>query len=115
MKEKFFKATTLLQPQIEKIPDQHRPHCLVTDTFFAWATDVAAKLDHYRNIFGREAWHIGPVSLFNKAAVDEENDCFNWLNSKKPSSVIYICFGSMTNFSDSQLLEIAVGLEASGC
>ncbi|PRQ22955.1 putative flavonol 3-O-glucosyltransferase [Rosa chinensis] len=209
MKEKFFKATTLLQPQIDKILDQHRPDCLVADTFFAWATDVAAKFsiprlifhgtsffpmcaslnlllyqphkkvssdsesfvipnlpdkikmtrnqlpvffnqnveteftklvkasiesekksygvivnsfyelesnyaDHYRNVFGRKAWHIGPVSLFNKAAVDEENGCFHWLNFKKPSSVIYICFGSMTNFSDSQLLEIAVGLEASG-
>jgi hypothetical protein len=27
---------------------------------------------------------------------------------------IYICFGSMANFSNSQLMEIAMGLEASG-
>lgn len=220
MKEKFFKATFLLEPQIEQILDQHRPHCLVADSFFPWATDVAAKFgiprlifhgtgffpscasqtvilhqphkqvesdselftipnfpveikmtrtqirslseknsesimtklfkesreieersygiivntfhelepdfaDHYRNVFGRKAWHIGPVSLCNKAAQDkteirgmeaslDEHECLNWLNSKKPNSVVYICFGSLTNFADVELLEIALGLEASG-
>ncbi|PRQ22598.1 putative hexosyltransferase [Rosa chinensis] len=37
-----------------------------------------------------------------------------WLDSKKPNSVVYACFGSMINFADCQLLEIAAGLEASG-
>ncbi|VVA18228.1 PREDICTED: scopoletin glucosyltransferase [Prunus dulcis] len=220
MKEKFFKATFLLEPQIEQILDQHRPHCLVADSLFPWATYVAAKFgiprlifhgpgffplcailgvklyephwkvssdsevftipnlpveikmkrnqvpmvfeqnanlilskllkesreceersygiivntfyelepafaDHYRKVLGRKAWHIGPVSLCNKAAGYEteirgmeasldEHECLNWLNTKKHNSVIYICFGSMTNFSDPQLLEIALGLEASG-
>ncbi|KAM1139477.1 hypothetical protein FF1_039621 [Malus domestica] len=211
MKEKFIKATFLLQPQIEQILDEHRPHCLVADVFFPWATDVAAKFgvpriifhgigffamcaslsvalyephaklssdsevftipnfpveikltrsqvptfpkhsseftklfkeareieeksygfivnsfyelepafaDHYRTVFGRKAWHIGPLSSVNKAADDEasldQHECLNWLNSKKPNSVVYICFGSTTNFIDSQLLEIAAGLEASG-
>ncbi|CAL9022399.1 unnamed protein product [Prunus brigantina] len=219
MKEKFFQATFLLEPQIEQILDQHRPHCLVADSFFPWATDVAAKFgiprlifygpgffpmcaslsvilyephlkvssdsevftipnlpveikitrnqvpifdqnanpflsklltesreceersygiifntfyelepafaDHYRKVFGRKAWHIGPVSLCNKAAGDktemrgmeaslDEPECLNWLNTKKHNSVVYICFGSLTNFSDPQLLEIALGLEAYG-
>ncbi|CAB4320869.1 unnamed protein product [Prunus armeniaca] len=187
MKEKFFRATTLLQTQLEQILDQQRPHCLLADTFFPWATDVAAKFgiprlifhgtveikltgsqipaflktnveteftklykaskaceersygvivnsfyelepvyaDHYRKVFGRKAWHIGPVSLCNKAVEDkaemrgmeaslDEHECLNWLNSKKPNSVVYICFGSMTNFTDPQLFEIALGLEASG-
>ncbi|CAN6703113.1 unnamed protein product [Malus baccata var. baccata] len=211
MNEKFIKATFLLQPQIEQILDEHRPHCLVADNFFPWATDVAAKFgipriifqglgffalcafhsvalyephaklssdsevftipnfpveikltrsqipnfpkqsaeftklfkeameseeksygfivnsfyelepafaDHYRTVLGRKAWHIGPVSSVNKAADDEafldRHECLNWLSSKKPNSVVYICFGSMTKFIDSQLLEIAAGLEASG-
>ncbi|CAB4320864.1 unnamed protein product [Prunus armeniaca] len=220
MKEKFFKATFLLEPQIEQILDQHRPHCLVADSFFPWATDVAAKFgiprlifhgpgffplcaativilkepqkkvssdsevftipnlpveikmtrnqvptmleknadtilsklfkesreceersygiivntfyelepafaDHYRKVFGRKAWHIGPVSLCNKAVGNkteirgmeaslDEHECLNWLNTKKINSVVYICFGSLTNFSDPQLLEIALGLEAYG-
>ncbi|KAM1420928.1 hypothetical protein ACFX2I_003241 [Malus domestica] len=212
MKEKFFKATFLLQPQIEQVLDEHRPHCLVADAFFSWATNLAAKFgilriifhgvgffalcatlsvllyephlklssdsevftipnfpveiklirsqipafikqnaeteftklfkaareceeksfgfiinsfyelepafaDHYRTAFGRKAWHIGPIFSWNKAANDEaslgQHKSLNWLNSKKPNSVVYICFGSMTNFIDSQLLEIAAGLEAS--
>ncbi|KAH0977511.1 hypothetical protein GBA52_027230 [Prunus armeniaca] len=220
MKQKFFRATTLLQPQLEQILDLQRPHCLVADTFFPWATDVAAQFgiprlifhgtgffplcaslsvilyephlkvssdsevftipnfpveikltgsqipaflktnveteftklyksskaceersygvivnsfcelepvyaDHYRKVFGRKAWHIGPVSLCNKAALDkaemrgmeaslDEHECLNWLNTKTRNSVVYICFGSLTNFSDPQLLEIALGPKASG-
>ncbi|KAL6123658.1 hypothetical protein ACLB2K_076177 [Fragaria x ananassa] len=183
---KFIKATFLLEPQFEKILDEHRPHCLDADAFFTWATDVAAKFriprlyfhgtgffplcatlsvmmyqphcnlssdsesfaipnlpdeikmtrsqlpvfpdesefmkmlkasieieersygvivnsfyelepayaNHYRKVFGRKAWHIGPVSLCNKAIEDKAE--------------------SMVRFADSQLLEIATGLEASG-
>eukprot|EP00258_Populus_trichocarpa_P007981 XP_002313131.3 scopoletin glucosyltransferase [Populus trichocarpa] len=80
--------------------------------------------DHYRKAFGRKAWHVGPVSLCNRNIDDKaergreasinENECLKWLDSKKPNSVVYICFGSMASFSASQLKEIATGLEASG-
>ncbi|PRQ23006.1 putative flavonol 3-O-glucosyltransferase [Rosa chinensis] len=219
MREKFLKAITLFEQQVEKILDQHHPHCLVADFLFHWATNVAAKFgiprfvfhgagffalcslksvmlyqphmkvssdsesfvipslpdeiimtrnqlapfltrngkteliklikasreaeersygiivnsyyelepdyaDHYRKVLGKKSWHIGPVSLCNKVekdksergregSVDEVHECLNWLNSKKPNSVVYICFGSMTKFSDCQLIEIAFGLEAS--
>ena len=83
-----------------------------------------AYADHYRKAFGRKAWHVGPVSLCNRNIDDKaergreasinENECLNWLESKKPNSVVYICFGSMVSFSASQLKEIAKGLEASG-
>ncbi|KAM5549377.1 UDP-glucose flavonoid 3-O-glucosyltransferase 7 [Rosa sericea] len=219
--EKFIKAIFLLAPQLEKVLDEHRPHCLVADAFFTWATDVAAKFgiprlcfhgigffplcvslsvmmyqlhtksssdsesfvipnlpdeikmprsqlpvfpnldgesefmkivkvsieseersygvivnsfyelepayaDHYRKVFGRKAWHIGRVSLCNKAAEDkaergsierstaEKHVCLKWLDSKKPHSVVYVSFGSLIQFADCQLLEIAIGLEASG-
>ncbi|OIT21525.1 PREDICTED: scopoletin glucosyltransferase-like [Nicotiana attenuata] len=72
---------------------------------------------------GRKAWHIGPVSLYNKDNEDKaqrghgtsfcEHQCLDWLNTKEPKSVIYICFGSMSVFSSTQLLEIAMALEAS--
>ncbi|MED6132863.1 hypothetical protein PIB30_022776 [Stylosanthes scabra] len=80
--------------------------------------------DFYRNELGRKAWHIGPLSLCNsdteekaqrgKDASIDENECLKWLNTKKTNSVVYICFGSVANFEDSQLREIALGLEASG-
>ena len=40
--------------------------------------------------------------------------CLKWLYSKKPHLVVYICFGSVGDFNDSQLMQIAMGLEASG-
>ncbi|XP_043702989.1 anthocyanidin 3-O-glucosyltransferase 2-like [Telopea speciosissima] len=37
-----------------------------------------------------------------------------WLDNQPPSSVIFLCFGSRGSFSESQVKEIAVGLEQSG-
>ncbi|KAA8545837.1 hypothetical protein F0562_020712 [Nyssa sinensis] len=79
--------------------------------------------EHYRKVMGRKAWQIGPVSLCNrdnedkaqrgnKASVDEQ-ECLSWLDSKKPNTVLYVCFGSVSRFSTAQLFEIAMGLEAS--
>ncbi|KAF2321090.1 hypothetical protein GH714_033787 [Hevea brasiliensis] len=82
-----------------------------------------AYADYYRKVLGRRAWHIGPVSLCNRGIEDKaqrgkessigEHECSKWLDSKKPNSVIYICFGSVANFTASQLVEIAIALEAS--
>ncbi|KEH30902.1 scopoletin glucosyltransferase [Medicago truncatula] len=93
---------------------------VIANTFYELEPVYA---DHYRNELGRKAWHLGPVSLCNRdteekacrgreASIDE-HECLKWLQSKEPNSVIYVCFGSMTVFSDAQLKEIAMGLEAS--
>ncbi|XP_050364834.1 UDP-glucose flavonoid 3-O-glucosyltransferase 7-like [Argentina anserina] len=217
--EKFFKALSLLEQQIEKLLHQYHPHCIVSSSLFHWTTDLAAKFgiprlifqgpgffplcasmsvtlyqphmkvasdseafvlpnlpheiiitrnelpsyikqddeteilkllkqcretekrsfgiiinsfyelepdyaDHYRKAFGRKSWHIGPVSLCNTAENDQSargregsddqvHECLHWLNSKKPNSVVYVCFGSLNSFSDCVLTEIALGLEAS--
>ncbi|KAJ6347174.1 hypothetical protein OIU76_003799 [Salix suchowensis] len=83
-----------------------------------------AYADHYRKVLGRRAWNVGPVSLCNRDIEDksgrgkeasiDHHECLKWLDSKKLNSVVYICFGSLTNFTASQLKEIATGLEASG-
>ncbi|XP_052193922.1 uncharacterized protein LOC127802249 [Diospyros lotus] len=80
--------------------------------------------EYYRMVMGRRAWHIGPVSLCNRDNEDklcrgnrssiDEDKCLSWLAAKKPSSVLYVCFGSLSRFSTAQLLELARGLEASG-
>ncbi|KAK7368242.1 hypothetical protein VNO80_10266 [Phaseolus coccineus] len=74
--------------------------------------------DHLRNVLGRKAWHIGPMFLSNrvkeeKACIDE-HECLKWLDTKKPNSVVYVCFGTTTKLKNSQLKDIATGLEASG-
>ncbi|XP_059463430.1 UDP-glycosyltransferase 73C3-like [Corylus avellana] len=59
-------------------------------------------------------WCIGPLSLANKSSIDEpEPECLRWLDSMKPSSVIYVCFGSLCHLLASQLVELALGLEES--
>ncbi|KAG8654265.1 hypothetical protein MANES_05G116300v8 [Manihot esculenta] len=80
--------------------------------------------DYYRNVLGAKTWHIGPISLWNTNIEDkakrgkessmDKNKCLQWLDSKEPNSVVYICFGSLANFPASQLLEIAMALEDSG-
>ncbi|KAK4283590.1 hypothetical protein QN277_000525 [Acacia crassicarpa] len=82
-------------------------------------------VEHYRKISGHRVWHIGPASLIHRTAEEKterchenevnEHECLKWLDSKKPNSVIYVCFGSATRFSDAQLYEMATGLESSGC
>ncbi|KAI8029516.1 Abscisate beta-glucosyltransferase [Camellia lanceoleosa] len=81
--------------------------------------------EHYQNEMGRKLWLVGPVYLFNKAAEEkaergEKNSIdggtvLSWLDSKKPNSVIYVSFGSQVRMAPKQFLEIAHGLEASGC
>ncbi|XVF76342.1 hypothetical protein PTKIN_Ptkin13bG0258800 [Pterospermum kingtungense] len=77
----------------------------------------------YREATGFKVWCIGPVSLSNKESLDkaergrtpsiDENQCMKWLDSHAPSSVIYVCFGSLNRIPSSQLIEIAMALEAS--
>ncbi|KAH7835863.1 hypothetical protein Vadar_030621 [Vaccinium darrowii] len=94
---------------------------VIANTFYELEPEYA---DYYRNVLKRKVWNIGPVSLCNlevedkaqrgKEATIGEQECLKWLDSKESDSVIYICFGSMAKFDDSQLYEIAMGLESSG-
>nr|XP_009787720.1 PREDICTED: scopoletin glucosyltransferase-like [Nicotiana sylvestris] len=81
-------------------------------------------VEHYTKVLGRNAWAICPLSLCNMDIEDkaergkqssiDNHECMKWLDSKKSSSVIYVCFGSIANFTASQLHELAMGIEASG-
>ncbi|PRQ22965.1 putative hexosyltransferase [Rosa chinensis] len=62
-------------------------------------------VDHYRNVLGIKAWHIGPTFLCHKEIEDKAQrgltssidglECQKWLDSKKPNSVIYVSFRSV--------------------
>ncbi|KAL8526173.1 hypothetical protein ACS0TY_015409 [Phlomoides rotata] len=72
---------------------------------------------------GKKVWCIGPVSLCNKDDSDkaergnkasiDQHQCLKWLDSHEPSSVIYVCLGSLSRLSTSQLIELGLGLDAS--
>lgn len=106
---------------IQKVRESSlKSYGIVVNSFYELESDYA----NFFKELGRKAWHIGPVSLCNREFEDkaqrgkeasvDEHECLKWLDSKKPNSVVYICFGTVANFSDSQLKEIAIALEASG-
>jgi len=216
----FFTATRLLQQPFEELLLQQKPHCIVADMFFPWATDSATKFgiprivfhatgffslcvsqcleqyepfknvsseteefvipnlpgnikmtrlqlpniftkndaitqkiaklfaeikesevrsygiivnsfyelegvyaDYYREVLGKKEWHIGPISVYNrdmetsyrgKEPSINRHECLKWLDTKDINSVVYLYFGSTIRFLNSQIKEIAMGLEASG-
>ncbi|ESW25567.1 hypothetical protein PHAVU_003G046900 [Phaseolus vulgaris] len=105
----------------EAIESELRSHGVVVNTFYALEKDYA---EFFSKVLGRKAWHIGPLSLSNrdmeekanrgKEACMHEHECLKWLDTKKPNSVVYVCFGSTIVLPDSRVREIATGLEASG-
>eukprot|EP01018_Ginkgo_biloba_P026363 Gb_25231 [translate_table: standard] len=70
---------------------------------------------------------IGPLLFLTKNHVEdkksnglisgslwtEETGYVKWLDAQEPSSIIYVCFGSITVMSDEELVEFSWGLEAS--
>ncbi|KAJ6932382.1 hypothetical protein NC651_007962 [Populus alba x Populus x berolinensis] len=67
-----------------------------------------------RQEFQRNLLDIEDKAGRGKEASIAQHECLKWLDSKKPNSAVYICFGSMAHFIASQLKEIATDLEASG-
>ncbi|CAI9786300.1 unnamed protein product [Fraxinus pennsylvanica] len=99
-----------------------RSYGVIVNSFYELEPDYA---DHFRKVLKRNAWHIGPLFSCNKGREDDKaqrgkesaidkHECLEWLNSKEPNSVVYICFGSMATFTSKQLHEIAKGVEISG-
>ncbi|CAL1373024.1 unnamed protein product [Linum trigynum] len=81
--------------------------------------------EEYRNSVRKRVWCVGPVSLTNRFNLDkfergnnnpsiDEAQCLTWLDRMEPRSVIYACLGSLCRLVPSQLLELGLGLEASG-
>ncbi|XP_060171355.1 nuatigenin 3-beta-glucosyltransferase-like [Lycium barbarum] len=95
-----------------------RSYAMIHDTFYDLEPSYA---ELYQKIKGKKPWLVGPLFLFSKreeasntrdTPVQERHSCLSWLDSQQPNSVVYICFGSMGRFSDAQLTEIALALEA---
>ncbi|GJN07294.1 hypothetical protein PR202_ga25114 [Eleusine coracana subsp. coracana] len=63
----------------------------------------------------KRAYFLGPLSqpLAPPEANTNNGQCIDWLDTKEPQSVVYLCFGSLTHLPDAQLRELALGLEAS--
>ncbi|RDX79369.1 Scopoletin glucosyltransferase, partial [Mucuna pruriens] len=110
------RMTKLLEEAKES---QLKSYGMVVNSFYELEKVYA---DHLRNVIGRKAWHIGPMFLRSREKEekarrgkdDNEYECLKWLDTKQANSVVYVCFGTTTKLPNSQLMDIAIGLEASG-
>ncbi|XP_062083200.1 UDP-glycosyltransferase 92A1-like [Humulus lupulus] len=76
-------------------------------------------LAYFRRILGKDVvFSIGPI--FSPVARSEKTTgitsekCIQWLDSRPKKSVLYISFGSQNTISASQMMKLAMVLEASG-
>ncbi|RDX78824.1 Soyasapogenol B glucuronide galactosyltransferase, partial [Mucuna pruriens] len=120
-----FKAPTNFSYIMKKVKEsEKRSYGSLFKSFYAFE---GAYEEHYKKVMGTKSWNVGPISSWvNQDASDkasrghaeeegkEKDGWLAWLDSKKDESVLYVCFGSMNNFSTAQLVEIAHGLEDSG-
>ncbi|XP_062178585.1 UDP-glycosyltransferase 73C6-like [Phragmites australis] len=94
---------------------------IVTNSFLEMEPEYVAG---YAEARGMKVWTVGPVSLFhnrtvtlasrgNTAAIGAD-ECLRWLDSKEPNSVVYVSFGSIAHAEPNQVVELGLGLEASG-
>ncbi|XVF07800.1 hypothetical protein REPUB_Repub06bG0171000 [Reevesia pubescens] len=80
-------------------------------------------VEEYRKAKGDKIWCIGPVSLCNKGKLDMAQrgnkasvdviQCLQWLDSWPQNTVVYACLGTLSCVAPMQLIELALGLEAS--
>lgn len=78
-------------------------------------------LTYFRREINRQVWPIGPVllSTAERARAGKHHGispevCTSWLDTKPCSSVLYVSFGSQNTIAPSQMMQLALALEASG-
>lgn len=89
-------------------------------------------LDLLRKYLRLPVWTIGPLlplevlkdSSSSRSSISRQHAgkepglapgrCLEWLDLQSPDSVIYISFGSQNTIGESQMMELAIGLENSG-
>ncbi|XP_058101314.1 UDP-glycosyltransferase 92A1-like [Magnolia sinica] len=95
------------------------PLCFRSDGFLFNTVEELEKtgLEYFRRKTNRPVWAIGPVKNVSYARKEpgiSADRCLSWLNLHCPNSVLYVSFGSQNTISVSQMMELAMGLEASG-
>ncbi|XP_028778790.1 7-deoxyloganetin glucosyltransferase [Neltuma alba] len=109
----------MLNHCINELQAAQAAQAIICNTFSELENDTLETLSSMFPPF----YPIGPIPLLlsqslQKHELDsigsnlwkEEDECINWLNSKKPKSVVYVNYGSITIMSSEKLYEFAWGL-----
>ncbi|KAL5720749.1 hypothetical protein ACHQM5_013388 [Ranunculus cassubicifolius] len=88
---------------------------VIVNSFMEIESDHVSSLESFYKD-GSKAWCIGPFLLHETHKMKNPSEPYiKWLDDqKKCKSVIYVSFGSQADMSDTQLDELAYGLEMSG-
>ncbi|CAN1192607.1 UDP-glycosyltransferase 73E1 [Linum perenne] len=137
----MLKAATMMEPHVMALFEGMavRPTCIISDFCLPYTNNAAKKFNVPRITFtgfscfclvcmhcvklhgdeidrsvGSDHEYFVLPGLPGKIEFTKSQMLIYWLNTKEPKSVIYVCFGSICNLSSPQLIELALGLEASG-
>ncbi|KAD5803107.1 hypothetical protein E3N88_14467 [Mikania micrantha] len=105
----------VMRVQIEKVREtEARAYGMVINSFEELEQEYVKE---FKKLKGGKVWCLGPFSLSNdressKSSIDDQR-CLKWLDSKEPGSVVYACFGSCSQITPPQLIELGLALEAS--
>ncbi|KAL2940877.1 UDP-glycosyltransferase 92A1 [Bienertia sinuspersici] len=71
-------------------------------------------LSYFRRKLGVPVYPIGMIISNKNATITSSSNhqCLEWLDSKPPNSVLYICFGSQNTLKLSHMIELALALES---
>ncbi|GMN33917.1 hypothetical protein TIFTF001_041970 [Ficus carica] len=94
--------------QLEKLP---KLFCLLADTFDELERDIIDDVSRFSQFTP-----VGPLFRGRQkdGHVERADECIKWLESKPPSSVVYISFGTVVYLKQEQVEEIAHGVLKSG-
>ncbi|XP_054785073.1 UDP-glycosyltransferase 73D1-like [Prosopis cineraria] len=113
------------QPDLDDLRDKMREAEMSS---YGIVVNSVEELEHghareYEKAMNKKVWCIGPLSLCNKEGLDkfergnkpsiEEKQCSEWLDTKQPRSVLYVCLGSLCRLLPSQLIQLGLALESS--
>ncbi|KAL2324220.1 hypothetical protein Fmac_023278 [Flemingia macrophylla] len=98
---------------LEQFKTLSKPFCLLVDSFEELEGEYLEYLSKFVTIRP-----VGPLFKTTKATctrdirgdLTKSDDCIEWLNSRKATSVVYISFGSIVYLPQEQVTEIAYGI-----
>ncbi|XP_047342031.1 UDP-glycosyltransferase 92A1-like [Impatiens glandulifera] len=112
-----------------------QPQIALSLQSFGWVCNTAEEIEPsameiLRKYIKKPVWAVGPLlppeMLGTSSPVPISNrhsgrksgilvkDCLDWLETKEKRSVLYISFGSQNTIGETQMMELAKGLEKSG-
>ncbi|CAN6239371.1 unnamed protein product [Urochloa humidicola] len=98
---------------------------LILNTFNELEGEAVASIESLG--LARKVYTLGPLPLLAREDPptprssirlnlwNEQEECMRWLDGRKPGTVVYLNFGSITVMTNEQLVEFAWGLANSGC